>query len=175
MKKEIYQTYLYFFDVLQKHTHIVAQYFDIRTLNYFHDVMSPAFGVKFFWYRQEFAKSRGMVHWHGLCWRNDQEPHFLINKALKEGLSDDKCAARLHDWAASEFGLTASHPAGKNADGNPKKEFWPPPEGTAPKPPEEKNSLIKLLMDVSTSQESLLEDHLLLTIDSIHIVVLIIA
>ena len=32
-------------DVLQKNTHIVAQYFDIRTRNYFHDVMSPAFGI----------------------------------------------------------------------------------------------------------------------------------
>jgi hypothetical protein len=31
------------FDVLQNNTHIVAQYFDIRTQNYFHDVMSPAF------------------------------------------------------------------------------------------------------------------------------------
>ena len=41
--------------------------------------------------------------------------------------------------------------------------MWPPPEGTAPMPPEEKNPLIKLLMDVSSSQESLLEDHLLLT------------
>jgi hypothetical protein len=39
-------------DVLQKNTHIVAQYFDIRTRNYFHDVMSPAFGVTSFWYRQ---------------------------------------------------------------------------------------------------------------------------
>ena len=43
------------------------------------------------------------------------------------------------------------------------KKFWPPPEGTAPLPPEEKNPLIQLLMDVSSSQESLLEDHLLLT------------
>ena len=25
-------------------------------------VMSPVFGVETFWYRQEFAKSRGMVH-----------------------------------------------------------------------------------------------------------------
>jgi hypothetical protein len=51
---------------LQNNTHIVAQYFDIRTQNYFHDMMSPAFGVTSFWYRQEFAKSRGMVHWHSL-------------------------------------------------------------------------------------------------------------
>jgi hypothetical protein len=151
------------FDVLQKNTHIVAQYFDIRTRNYFHDVMSPAFGVTSFWYRQEFAKFRGMVHWHGLCWRDDKEPHALLSKALEEGLSDEDCAKHLSDWASSEFGLTASHPAGKDENVNPRKNFWPPPEGTAPLPPEEKNPLIKLLMDVSSSQESLLEDHLLLT------------
>ena len=71
------------FDVLQKNTHIVAQYFDIRTRNYFHDVMSPAFGVTSFWYQQEFAKSRGMVHWHSLCWRDDKEPHALLSKAFQ--------------------------------------------------------------------------------------------
>jgi hypothetical protein len=47
----------------------VAQYFDLWTQSYFKNVMSPAFGVSAYWYRQEFAKSRGMVHWHGLCWR----------------------------------------------------------------------------------------------------------
>jgi hypothetical protein len=121
--------------------------------------MSPAFGVTSFWYRQEVAKSRGMVHWHGLCWRDGKKPHALLSKALEEGLSDEDCAKHL-----SEFGLTASHPAGKDENGNPNKiTFWFPPEGTAPLPPEEKNPLIKLLMDISSSQESLLEDHLLLT------------
>ena len=45
----------------------------------------------------------------------------------------------------------------------PKKKLWPSPESFAPQPPEEKNVLIKLLMDISFSQEILLEDHLLLT------------
>ena len=142
------------FDALQKNTHIVAHYFDIRTQNYFSDVMSPAFWVTTFWYRHEFAKSRGMVHWHGLCWRSDREPHNLLSKAIEEGLSDSDCSARLADWAATEFGLTASHPGGKDENGQPNKKLWPPPEGTAPMPPEEKNPLIKLLMDVSSSQES---------------------
>ena len=98
-RTKIYQTKL--FDTLQKNTHIVAHYFDIRTQNYFSDVMSPAFGVTTFWYRQEFAKSRGMVHWHGLCWRSDREPHNLLSKAIEEGLSDSDCSARLADWAAT--------------------------------------------------------------------------
>ncbi|CAG2185621.1 unnamed protein product [Mytilus edulis] len=81
------------FEALQKNTHIVAKYFDLRTNDYFHDVMSPAFGVTTYWYRQEFAKSRGMVHWHGLCWRSDREPHNLINECIEKGLSNAECAA----------------------------------------------------------------------------------
>jgi hypothetical protein len=120
------------FDALQNNTHIVAHYFDIRTQNYFSDVMSPAFGVTTFWYRQEFAKSRGMVHWHDLFWRSDREPHNLLSKAIEEGLSYSDCSARLADWAVTEFGLTASHPGGKDKNGQPNTKMWPPPEGTAP-------------------------------------------
>jgi len=151
------------FDALQKNTHVVGHFFYIRTQSYFHDVMSPAFGVSTFWYRQEFAKSRGMIHWHGLCWRSDREPHNLLNQAIEEGLSDEDCANKLSNWATEQFGLTASHPAGKDDNGKPRKDLWPPPEGSAPLPPDEKNPLVKLLMDVSLSQETLLEDHLLLT------------
>ena len=77
--------------------------------------MSPAFGVTSFWYRQKFDKSRGMVHWHGHCWRDDKKPHALLSKALEEGLSDEDCAKHLSDRAFSEFGLIASHSAGKDA------------------------------------------------------------
>ena len=59
--------------------------------------------------------------------------------------------------------MTACHPAGKDGSGEPLKSSWPPPEGTAPAPPEEKNPLLKLLMDISSTQDSLFEDHLLLT------------
>jgi hypothetical protein len=151
------------FEALQKNTHIVGHYFDMRTRSYFHDVMSPAFGVTTYWYRQEFAKSRGMVHWYGLCWRSDRQPHNLINKCIEEGLSDANCASKLAEWAEEQFGLTALHPAGKDENGFSKNKLWPPPVGFTPQPPEEKNPLVKLLMDVSLSQETLLKDHLLLT------------
>ncbi|XP_021371429.1 uncharacterized protein LOC110466321 [Mizuhopecten yessoensis] len=151
------------FSVLQANAHVVAHYFELRTQNYFKEVMGPVFKVNTYWYRQEFAKSRGMVHWHGLCWRSDREPHNLMSSLIEKGLSDDDCAEHLSQWAKSNFGMTACHPAGKDETGNSKKDLWPPPEGTGPPPPEEKNPLLKLLMDVSESQESLLEDHLLLT------------
>ena len=151
------------FAVLQKNTHIVSRYFDLRTKSYFEKVMQPAFNVSAYWYRQEFAKSRGMIHWHGLCWRQDKEPHHLLHEAMNSGLTNQDPATALSDWAKSNFRMTALHPAGTDADGCSRKDLWSPPEGTAPAPPDEKNPLIKLLMDVSDTQESLLEDHLLLT------------
>jgi hypothetical protein len=147
------------FSVLQQCPHILSQYFDLLTHSYFKDVMGPLFGVNCYWYRQEFAKSRGMVHWHGLCWRSDREPHNLLYEAVLNGLSDDDCAVKLSNWASAEMGMTASHPAGCDSLGNPRKEFWPPPEGTSPPINEDSNPLIQLLMDVSATQDSLLYDH----------------
>ena len=98
--------------------------------------MSPTFGVSAYWYRQEFAKSRGMVHWHGLCWRSDREPHNLLHNAIQ--------------WESMK-------------PGKPRKNLWPPLEDSAALPSEEQNPIIKLVMDVSMSKETLLEDYVLLT------------
>ena len=151
------------FDNLQKNTHIDAKYFDLRTQSYFNKVMTSVFGIDTFWYRYEFAKSRGMIHWHGLTWRTDKEPHELLFRAVEESIPDNLIAKELSRWAESLFGMTASHPAGCDEEGKPRKDMWPPPEGTAPPPPEERNPLVKLLTDISDTQESLLEDHILLT------------
>ena len=151
------------FSVLQKHTHIVAQYFDMRTKCYFEKIMRPVFGVDTFWYRQEFAKSRGMIHWHALCWRGDRNPHSLIYEAKKQNMSDVQLASEVSKWAEEIFAMKAMHPAGSNMDGTPNKNLWPPPEGNMPPPPDDENPLFKLLMDVSNSQDSVLEDYLYLT------------
>ena len=66
------------YEALQENTHIVAHYFDLRTQSYFRQIMGPVFGVDTYWYRQEFAKARGMINWHGLCWRSDKQPHPLL-------------------------------------------------------------------------------------------------
>jgi hypothetical protein len=47
--------------------------------------------------------------------------------------------------------MTAKHPAGSDNEGKPRKDLWPPPEGTVPAPPENKNPLLKLLMDVAST------------------------
>ena len=106
-----------------------------------------------------------MVHWHGLFWRSDRGPHNLINECIEKSLSDAECAATWSVWTSIHFGLTGSHSAGQDENGlSLKKSLWRPPEGTAPLPPDDKNPIVKLLIDVSLSQETLLEDHLLLTI-----------
>ena len=119
------------FTALQQNSHIVGHYFQLRTEDYFEKVMGPVFGVNAYWYRQEFAKSRGMIHWHGLCWRSDKEPHCLMHEALHRGLSEEDQDLSLSDWAKQQFGMTALHPAGKHDDGSSRKDLWTPPEGTA--------------------------------------------
>lgn len=99
----------------------------------------------------------------GLCWSSDRKPHNLLHNAVVHGLSDDKSASRLGEWAAHHFGMTAFHPAGCDLEGTPRKDLWPLPEGTSQPPPEEFNPLVKRLMGSSTTQESLLEYHLLLS------------
>jgi hypothetical protein len=48
------------FTAVQENSHIVADFFDRRTQNYFTEVMAPVFGVDTYWYRQimqyEFKK-----------------------------------------------------------------------------------------------------------------------
>lgn len=118
--------------------------------------MGPVFDVDFYWYRQNFALSRGMAHWHDLCWRFDRESHDLLHSANTASLTEEQCADKLSLWARVNFGLTANnHPSGKNETGCPNKNSRPPLEGTAPTPPEEDNPLFKLLLDVSCSQKSL--------------------
>ena len=70
---------------VQENSHIVAGFFDHRTQNYFTKVMAPVVEVDTYWYRQEFAKSRDMIHWHGLCWRYDHEPHSLLHEGFSQG------------------------------------------------------------------------------------------
>ena len=125
--------------------------------------MQPPFNVSAFWHRQEIAESRGIIHWNGLSWRQGKEPHQLLHEAINSDLADQEPAKAFSGWAKHNFHMTASHPAGTYVDCCSRKDLWSRPEGTTLDPPDEKYPLIILLMDVSDTQESLLEDHLLLT------------
>ncbi len=58
--------------------------------------------------------------------------------------------------------MTASHPAGVDKFGQSRKDIWPSREGTAPSTPEENNPLVKLLCEAESTQEELLNDHILM-------------
>jgi hypothetical protein len=151
------------YEAIQQNPHVVTHYFDLRSKSYFKYVMAQIFGLKSYWYRYEFAPSRGMIHSHGLGWRADRQPHELLYQAVLDNLEEDEMAGELSRWAEQAFGMTASHPAGTDIDGFPRKDLWPPPEGTAQPTPEEDNPLAKLLSDVAENQEDIINDHLLLT------------
>ena len=57
--------------------------------------------------------------------------------------------------------MTALHPAGSNEEGQPRKDLWPPPEGTADHISTDRDPLMKMLMEIAASQDAILEDHLL--------------
>ncbi|XP_078350740.1 uncharacterized protein LOC144635515 [Oculina patagonica] len=150
------------FKAVQENTHVVVKYFDLRTHSYHEKVLKPVFGVCDYWYRYEFAKSRGQIHWHQLSWREDRQPHQLLQEAREDGCEDDEYAARLCQWAEENFAMTALHPAGSDEEREPRKDLWPPPEGTADPISDERDPLVKMLMDISATQDEILEDHLLL-------------
>ena len=111
------------FKAVQENTHVVVKYFDLRTQSYHEKVLKPVFGVSDYWYRYEFAKSRGQIHWHQLSWRDDRQPHQLLHEAREHGCDDEEYAARLSQWAYENFAMTALHPAGSDEEGQSRKDL----------------------------------------------------
>ena len=150
------------FKAVQENTHVVVSYFDLRTQAYHEKVLKPVFGVSDYWYRYEFAKSRGQIHWHQLSWREDRQPHQLLHEAREDGCNEEEYAVRLSQWADETFAMTALHPAGNDEEGQPRKDLWPPPEETAEPMSDDSDPLVKMLMEIAATQDAMLEDHLLL-------------
>ena len=78
------------FKAVQENTHVVVKYFDLRTQSYHEKVLKPVFVVSDYWYRYEFVKSRGQIHWHQLSWRDDRQPHQLLHEACEHGCDDEE-------------------------------------------------------------------------------------
>ena len=150
------------FKAVQENTYVVVSYFDLHTQSYHEKVLKPVFGVSDYWYRYEFAKSRGQIHWHQLSWRDDRQPHQLLHEAREDDCDEDEHAARLSQWADENFAMTASHPAGSDEVGQPRKDLWPPPEGSAVQISDERDPLVMMLLEIAATQNAILEDHLLL-------------
>jgi len=58
--------------------------------------------------------------------------------------------------------MTALHPAGSDEEGQPRKDLWPPPESSADPISDNRDPLVKMLMQIAATQDAILEDHLLL-------------
>ncbi|KAK2571016.1 hypothetical protein P5673_003555 [Acropora cervicornis] len=58
--------------------------------------------------------------------------------------------------------MTALHPAGSDREGQSRKDLWPPPEGSADPILDDRDPLLKMLMEITATQDGMLEDHLLL-------------
>ena len=84
-----------------------------------------------------------------------------MHEAREDGCEEEEYAARLSQWADETFAMTALHPAG-NDEGQPRKDLWPPPEGTAEPISDDRDPLVKMLMQIAATQDAILEDHLLL-------------
>ena len=82
------------FKAVQENTHVIVSYFDLRTQCYYEKVLKPVFGVSDYWYRYEFAKSRGQIHCHQLSWRDDRQPSQLLHETREDVVDDDEYAAR---------------------------------------------------------------------------------
>ncbi|EDO35599.1 predicted protein, partial [Nematostella vectensis] len=135
------------FMAVQENTHLVVSYFDMCTRSYHENVVRPVFGVSDYWYRYEFAKSRGQINRHQLSWREDRQPHELLHQAVQEECQKPEKVRRLNEWVEENFAMSASHPAGKDEDGEPRKEFWLPPEVTAQPVSEDDDPLVRMLTD----------------------------
>ena len=106
---------------LQRFTSILNHVFVQRTATWFHEMLQGALGIMDYWYRFEFAKSRGAIHFHALIFKPDPNNQVgaFVNRALHatnmqqlKELEDDmagEVAAAIAQLAA----CSALHPAGR--------------------------------------------------------------
>ena len=52
--------------------------------------------------------------------------------------------------------MTALHPAGNDEEGKPRKDLWPPPVGTAEPISNDRDPLVKMLMQIAGTQDAIL-------------------
>ena len=83
-------------------------------------------------------------------------------EAREDGCEEEEYAARFSQWADETFAMTALHPAGNDEEGQPRKDLWSPPEGTAEPISDDRDPLVMMLMQIAATQDAILEDHLLL-------------
>ena len=90
---------------------LVHQFSQVSLDLYINEVAIPVFGVKNYWYRFEFVKSRGQIHFRMFSIRAGKQPRRLLHE-IKNGGAPEKEEA-LAKWARGSLSLTAMRPAGR--------------------------------------------------------------
>ena len=109
----------------------------------------PVFGVKRYWYRYEFAKSRGQIRFHMFAIYGDKHPRRLLRE-LRGGCAQEEADA-LATWAWGSLALSAPHPASTPV-GEPDIARARAPDG-AWVPPKDSNAAGLLLREATSFRE----------------------
>ena len=94
---------------VQDYSLLAQEFPQERLSNYLEEVPNPVFGVRHYWCRFEFAKSRGQIHFRLFAICADQQPRRHLHEV--EGGESQEVAGALANWARGALSLTALHPA----------------------------------------------------------------
>jgi len=90
---------------------VVQEYFHKRVEHFMETVGKELLGIKHYWLRYEFAKSRGQIHCHMLAITHDAVDATGIMSKLYEFRDDKERQARLLDaWVKQRLGMSADMP-----------------------------------------------------------------
>jgi hypothetical protein len=68
---------------------LITEYFDIRTKTFIDEVLTPIWGICDFWYRYEFTKSRGEIHFQMIGWSHKANTEFEeVREQIRQFLED---------------------------------------------------------------------------------------
>ena len=79
--EEKVKEFSYYQQMVLNNLHIVTNYFDIRTVNYYTTVAREVFQTSDMWIRYEFAKGRGEIHSHAIIFSNKRAQK--VKEAMK--------------------------------------------------------------------------------------------
>ena len=94
--------------VLNDYTIVVQEFFHLRVEEYLKTIGFHVFGIKHYWGRFEFAKSRGQIHLHLLGITNDATgPQGIYTKLFKWRNNKKMQSKILAKWIRNKFNCTA--------------------------------------------------------------------
>ena len=90
---------------------VVQQYFHKRVEKFLNTVGKELFGIRHYWLRYEFAKSRGQIHCHLLAITSDCcDPNGITAQLFASGKDRKTQAELLGQWVDDRFELSAEMP-----------------------------------------------------------------